>query len=122
MDKLTDLELEKRIAVIEGVNYFITKGEAPFVGILSENDFTGTPPELIGKFSPRTDKALLLDLIFKHKVCIDRGFAGVNQGLVEIWPKEIATCDLIGTYSSEFNSEEEFPRAVLECIVEANNG
>jgi len=113
MIKLSDLELITAIAEIEGIEY-----ENHNQGYIFRTDID------VGStaYNPLTDKALLLDLILKHKVCIDRGFAGVNQGLVEIWPKEIATCDLIGTYSSEFNSEEEFPRAALECIVGANNG
>jgi len=66
-------------------------------------------------------KALLLDLMFKYNVCIDRGFAGIEQGLAEIWPKDIDTCNLIGTYCAEFKSNEDIPRAVLECIIQAND-
>jgi len=112
MDNLTDLELEKRIADIEGVNYFITKGESPFVGILSENDFTGTPPELIGKFNPLTDKALLWDLRQKHEVEID-DFCKTCR----IWVGGHGD-----NFATDYDEIDQLPRAMLEVIVEANNG
>lgn len=66
-------------------------------------------------------KALLLGLILKHKVCIDRGFAGVDEGLVEIWPDDMDTSALIGTYAESFANDDEFPRAVLLVIIQAND-
>lgn len=113
----TDLELCKKIAEIEGVDVvedggglrtYIKVG-ATCVKTLCEN------------YNPLTNKALLFDLMVKYNVCIDRGFAGIEQGLAEIWPKDIDTCSLIGTYCAEFKSNEGIPRAILECIVKAND-
>lgn len=66
MDKLSDLEIEIKIADIEGIQYYETKHETPFLAILSENDFTGTPPEMVGKYNPLTDDALCFQLMVKY--------------------------------------------------------
>ena len=70
MDKLTDLEICKRIAEIEGVNWMPAYPNQPneFVGLVSESDLSGTPPELIGEFNPLTNKALCFDLMVKYKI------------------------------------------------------
>ena len=65
---MNNLEICKRIAEIEGVYYIETKGDVPFLGLIEPNDFTGTPPELIGEYNPLTDKALCFDLMVKYKV------------------------------------------------------
>jgi len=70
---MTDLEICQKIAEIEGVHWMPAYPNQPneFVGLISENDFCGTPPELIGKFNPLTDKALCFDLMVKHEIGID---------------------------------------------------
>ena len=89
MDRLTDLELCKRIAEIEGYgpNEINDKSDVIFV--------------LIGhatmEFNPLTDKALLWDLMIKHR-------------------------DVIARSSVISKDDVPSPRLFLEAIVEANNG
>lgn len=106
---MEDLELCKRVAEIEGLNIRSVDGDIVWIGD-GEHD----------EYNPLTNKALLFDLMVKYNVCIDRGFAGIDKGLAEIWPKELSTCDLIGTYHASFENDEEIPRAILTTIVEAN--
>ena len=70
MSELTDLQICKRIADIEGVHYMETqyKGNANFIALISQNDFTGTLPEMIGKYDPLTDDALCFHLMVKYKI------------------------------------------------------
>ena len=101
MGDLTDLELCKSIAEIEGVN-------------LSENinDLTGNyetmdPPYI--SYNPTTNKELLFDLMVKHKVVI--GYGSFND----------SHCVYINDNQAEIMVEESsLPRAILTAIVEAN--
>ena len=68
---MDDLEICKRIADVEGVHYVETKGDVRFIGLISQNDFTGTPPELIGAYNPLTDDALCFQLMVKYKVDVE---------------------------------------------------
>lgn len=61
-------------------------------------------------------KALLLDLMIKYKVEID-----YESNSCEIWPTDHHQCALKGTYYSEFDTDDKLPRAVLECIIQAND-
>lgn len=77
MDKLTDLEIERRIADLEGVHYIETKYDKNnFLALVSENDFTGTPPEMIGKYNPLEDWSITGYLMEKYE--IDSSTAGYS--------------------------------------------
>jgi len=96
MDKLTDLELCKRIAEIEAetfVNYF---GD-PFVqnGILTK------------PYNPLTEKALLWDLMIKYNVTLEN-YESLHYASIE-------------RITRRADSDKDAPRAILECIVEAKN-
>ncbi len=67
---MNDLEIETRIADIEGVHYIETRYEKDnFLALVSENDYCGTPPEMIGKYNPLTDDALCFKFMVKDKIC-----------------------------------------------------
>ncbi len=69
MNELTDLEICRRIADIEGIHYMETRYvENNFLALVGENDFTGTPPEMIGEYNPLTDDSLCFQLMIKHRV------------------------------------------------------
>lgn len=87
---MNELELCKAIADIEG---------------LDNEQQDALHRLIIGKGST-TGKALLLDLIFKYDVDItpSHWYVSIDQGSGYI----------------EYNSKDELPRAILECIVEAN--
>ena len=77
--ELTDLEICKRIAEIEDILFHVTQyRENNFVALMSTNDFTGTPPELIGEYNPLTDDALCFQLMVKHEVNVD-SYLGVTS-------------------------------------------
>lgn len=79
MEELTDLEICRKIADIEDVHYMETKykGNANFIALVSENDFTGTPPEMIGKYDPLNDNALCFMLQNEYEVCVHYGSGDV---------------------------------------------
>jgi len=126
-DNLTDLEIEKKIADIEGVYYIETKYDKNnFLALVSENDFTGTPPEMIGKYNPLTDDALLWRLAKKYRVSIMYW---------EEWQRNQckSECDVLAhiemgsgiwcAASVYFrDGDESLNKAILLCIIEAHNG
>lgn len=101
MNQLTDLELCKKIAAIEGVNVSIKKTMSHKEGIcqrlLDDDDCS---------YWPLIDKDSIFDLMVKHKVTINYSIRSVTN-------------DDHHT-SFEFASEAEIPRAILECIIEDN--
>ncbi|MBL4622893.1 MAG: hypothetical protein JKY89_10885 [Immundisolibacteraceae bacterium] len=115
-----ELKLIKKIADIEGIDvamnlsktYWLDKGRA----IPNPDGDWSLGYE---EYNPLTDKALLFDLMVKHKVEINHNEDDSN--LAVIWPGDIETSMLIGNYFAEFKGIEDLPRAILECIVEANH-
>lgn len=66
---MNDLEVCKRIAEIEDISFYETRyAENNFIAMVSSNDFTGTPPEMIGEYNPLTDDTLCFQLQLKFKV------------------------------------------------------
>jgi hypothetical protein len=110
MDKLSDLELEKRIAKIEGI-------EVSESVMMVKADPIPTGRGLITdeyiEFNPLTDKALLWDLAIKYRVKFDWVECPAGTG------KAYFAFMGIGKVTDYCGTPE---RAVLECIVEANNG
>ena len=104
---MNDLEIERRIADIEGIHYIETKGDVRFLALVSENDFTGTPPEMIGMYNPLTDDALLLNLILTHEVTISFNFCLISI----ITDKQ---------YEKNFHDTDSLKRNILLLIIEAN--
>ena len=122
MDKMTDLEIERRIADIEGIHYMETryKGNANFLALVSENDFTGTPPEMIGKYNPLEDWLVTGYLMEKHD--IDNSLAG-HETLNEEIPiycakKHNSKADLVFSKSRR----KVILLAIIEAHKESNNG
>ena len=75
---MNDLEIERRIADIEGVHYIETKYDKNnFIALVSENDYTGSAPEMIGKYNPLTDDGLNCQLRDTYEVCVHYGSGDV---------------------------------------------
>lgn len=128
MDKLT---LCKKIAEIEGVKVSECKGQLirmdlPFGTSLNAmlslskaktlNDYKMAQDEY-GKayYDPTKDKTMLWDLFVKHEAEID-----YKEG--KIWI-EFGDCkQKLALSIFDCLDKDTIPRAVLECIVEANNG
>lgn len=112
---MTDLEICQRIAEIQNANWMQaypgTKQE--FVGLISENDFCGTPPELIGEFNPLTDKALCFYLMEKYQIEVRHEF---NQ--VGYWGKT----SKINTCFFPTNINENLSRAICLAIIAKHKG
>ncbi len=104
--KLTDLELCKRIAEIEGLDWIIptySKG-LPYVKYYDE--------DMRHPYNPLISKDLLLDLIYDYdvSVCRYRDSVYIESDYTD------------GPHKADvsFSNKDEFARAALECIVEAN--
>ena len=68
---MNDLEIERRIADIEGVHYIETKYDKNnFLALVSENDYTGSAPEMIGKYSPLTDDGLCFRFCYENEIIV----------------------------------------------------
>ena len=110
MKELTDLEICKRIAEIEGVSCF----EFPDCIVrTSDPDGTGTPQEAIGVYSPLTDDALCFQLMIKYETgCSTCGnFADTHK---KAWCAKAKGC-------KNLTIEITPNRAICLAIIEANN-
>ena len=68
---MNDLQIERRIADIEGVYYIETRYDKNnFLALVSENTFIGTPPEMIGEYSPLTDDALCFKFCWQDDIYV----------------------------------------------------
>ncbi len=114
MSELTDLELCKKIAEIDGVSVTQWSSSRGASGYSTVNVEGGVGVN----YNPLTNKALLFDLMVKYKVELNHNQEDSN--LAVIWPSDIETSNLIGNYFVEFKCDADIPRAILECIVEAN--
>jgi len=112
MTELTDLEICKKIAEIEGILVEVVEHSLG-------NPWAKTKIGTRYNYNPLIDKTLLWDLMVKYQVCIE--FETAEHGIVEIWPLDAEVSALIGTYSSVFYSSEGLPRAILQCIIDANS-
>ncbi len=90
MNELTDLELCKRVADIEGVDVEYSEEFNALFRVKVQHGLSAT------HYNPLTNKALLFDLMvkYKHLLDMDDCFMYVKDSMI--------------------------PRAILECIVEAN--
>jgi len=104
---LTDLEICKKIAEIEGLEVValdVFKNGTQFLRkALFFEDFE--------EYNPITDKALLWDLMVKYRVMID--WYNMELYILNI------DGDLISNFI-QFADESELPRAVLLAIIEAH--
>ena len=118
MKDLTDLEICRKIANIEDVVYMETKykGNANFIALVSENDFTGTPPEMIGKYDPLNDGYLCWKLMIEHEMTV--GFtecpAGTGRAYFATGNHKVTRNNVCSEYCSTPN------KALLLAIIEAN--
>jgi len=101
---LSDLDLCKKIADIEGLTSHIAMEGSPNAYIWCDDTET--------EYDPLTNKALLFDLMYKYDVstCRYSDCAFIVSDYTDIPHKA----------SVSFSGKEEFSRAILECIVEAN--
>ena len=108
---MDDLEICKRIAEIEDINFYVTKGERPLIGIIGENDFTGTPPEIIGEYNPLTNYSLCFQLMVEHEIHMN------PDHQTKIW----SACDGAGHFeNNQYNKSPN--KAICLAIIEANKG
>ncbi len=111
MSELTDLELCKRIAEIERVDVTESDGGL-WVYVKVGATCVKT---LVSIYSPLTNKALLFDLMLKHKVEPEYYEPDDMVSSMVIYAKDYSLLA-----RSEFKEECDAPRAILECIVRAN--
>lgn len=104
---MNDLELCKKIAEIEGVEFSV-RGNS----VVADNPAEAIKDKLTDIYNPLTNKALLFDLLVKYDVCICRynDYVYIESDYTDAEHK---------AYES-FSDEKDIPRAILECIVEAN--
>lgn len=114
MKQLTDLEICKKIAEIEGAVFTIKKGVTPshehrvYQTHHNFNDNAINAP--LGWFNPLTDDALLTPLMFKHEVTI-------------IWSVKkvmMYKSNSIETVTVPFTDKSKLPKAICLAIIEAN--
>jgi hypothetical protein len=108
MEKLNDLELEKSIAEIEGIEV------SESVMMLRGNPIPtgrGLITDEYIEYDPLTNWLLLGPLMLKYEVQIsyDSGFAVIHRKNVKAWGVTAIKSDKAG-----------IPRAILECIIKAN--
>ncbi len=96
MSELTDLELCKAVANIEGWKGDFNSGALEQVA-MGGNGCVG--------------KSLLFDLQIKHGVVVKPHSGGFTDVFIDDY-KILVVCA----------TEDEIPRAILECILEANSG
>lgn len=102
---LTDLELCKKIAEIECVSVYMYDKVDPPVMVVADSSIMNTI------YNPLINKALLWDLMVKHKVEID--YCDSH-------------CSIFGIDENDWNAIstvefciDQLPRAILECIIES---
>lgn len=105
--RLTDLELCKRIAEIEGL-IFCDGGKYFRCEILKNGKVIG-----YYQYNPLIIKALLFDLMVKYRISIE----WLESSRFVIGAVCVKNDNSSGI---DFDSDKEIPRAILECIVEAN--
>jgi hypothetical protein len=116
MSELTDLEIERAIADIEGVHYIETKYDKNnFLALVDGNYSCGSPMEMIGKYSPLTDDALIKQLIFKHEVTIIWG----RKCVMMYKNPNVKPIDTVTLF---FKGIFELNRIICLAIIEAHEG
>jgi len=110
MDKLTDLQLCKRIAEIEGIAHQIKKdgflGETDVV-MADLNNHTG-----LSVYNPlaKYNRGLLFDLMVKHLIEVHYDYNNC-----------VTYRDGVEVSLIQFSCNSDIPRAILECIIEAKS-
>ena len=105
---MNDLEIERRIADIEGVHYIETKYDKNnFLALVSENGYVCSAPEMIGKYSPLTDDGLCKRLVVKHKVALSVAY--------KIWKARIKTAD-----NAHVAHDKNYSKAAMLAIISAH--
>ena len=113
MGDLTNFELCKRIAEIEGV-----KAKHGFnnldgsVAYIAEDDCI---PYVTAHYNPLTNKALLFDLMVKHKVDVQHG-KSLSSAKIYDDPEDNPISEVLF-----YHEDTGYALPILMCIVEANN-
>ncbi len=108
---MTDLEICKRIAEIEG--YHVSTDVKPSCGSAYANIY---PDNCYGNYNPLTDKALCFDLMVKYDVVYlnEEAFADCDPG---------AGPECGGYYSTGYGVSTSSPqKAICLAIIEAHEG
>tara|TARA_R100000951_G_scaffold116745_1_gene130378 strand:+ start:4608 stop:4937 length:330 start_codon:yes stop_codon:yes gene_type:complete len=107
--KLTDLKLCKRIAEIEGFEHWVHGN-----GSLYASHNGGVYDE---EYNPLINKELLFDLQLKYGVVIKPVLVPESY---DVFIDNYDVCRVVFPQIKNPLSDSEIPRAILECIVEAN--
>ena len=102
---MNNLGIAKAIAELEGVNVDLYNGEL----CLFEKDGVLGPEVPVGYFNPITDLALNCMLRDKYGVCVS--YADFKYICVDDATQKVGY--------TEFESKEDIPRAVCECILKS---
>lgn len=114
-DNLTDLEICKRIAGIEGIDVKVNIKRTNLLDVNNPLDIDSHSRVFGGykEYNPLTDDALCFRLMVKHKVSLLDEY---NHGICDKWIAEISSAN--GLYSADENPN----KAILLAIIEAHNG
>ncbi len=116
MSDLTDLEICKRIAEIEGFEFDVkslfTNGP---LGVWPKCGFKEAGMSIAsGSYNPLTDDALIKQFIYKYEVTIVWG-----RNLVMMYRKP--NLNPVDTVRFEFTDKSELNKTILLAIIEAHN-
>lgn len=119
MQELTDLEICKRIAEIDGViNTMVAypNQDKSFLGLIDTHDFSGTPPQLIGEYNPLTDDALCFELMVLNEINVNfiECPAGTGKAYYATGHNKLNRNTICTDYTDSPN------RAICLAIIEAN--
>jgi len=114
--KLTDLELCKKIARMEGLTVVMVGNVECIENLYSVISSGYGNGRSESPFWPMIDKALLFDLAFKYEV--NTCFAHRECYIIDENAGEFDSGTLC---VSKFSDEEGLPRAILECIAGTRN-
>jgi hypothetical protein len=99
-----ELEIAKRIAEIEGYDFTFSRGCVPYV----LKEYMESPEHPLPTYYNPFDWAILGPLMIKYSVGHDAFFS------------EIYSISNSGAYTEiKYGSNEEIPRAILECIIKS---
>ena len=105
MSELTNYELCKRIAEIEGFEVKISSVNPSAVYATKDDGDI-----YLCDYNPLTKKSILFDLMVKHEVFIDYHVSEVI----------IVNYETQKSFEVDFGGASDIPRSILECIIFAN--
>ena len=127
MDNLTDLEICKRIAEIDGVNVSELNGRLiPDCELSEATRFCGLSCTIQAhiyldkiEYSPVTDNALCFELMYKYKVSVSYPENEFECGIVEVLSGN--TDFFITKYTKQFHAGTPIKKAISLLIIERHD-